>query len=343
MSTRAAARCLVLSLVLASVGGARADTGRRLVAIVGGDDDVRQANLIGDSGEVFAPTGTGTWARRFPGGVAPPVTGAVRVEDGTLFASSARAPLFRLDGATWNAAPLPNRGRTILAAGGGAVAAVGRHVYTWRQGAWRRLGAVPGVVEALWAATATQVYVATTDGRLLRLQATSHAALGHPLPADDSIARLFGHPKGRVFALSKNGTVLRIGPRAAVLVRPSAALAGWELQASAAAGDGALWAAGWVPGAGEAPARAVLARATRDELVVVSQLSGITAGDRFELLLVDLQGGVLLTTAAGALRYRVAGEGEGGTVAAPWHDAQLADDFSGSAPEGRVIGPARTR
>jgi hypothetical protein len=59
---------------------------------------------------------------------------------------------------------LGERGRTTIGRGPRASLAIGRLVFVWTGTSWKRIGAAPGVVTALWSAGETKVVVATDAG-----------------------------------------------------------------------------------------------------------------------------------------------------------------------------------
>lgn len=322
-----------------------------IAAATGGQDDVTRSVLVGAGGQVYEPGDPGTWQRRFGGGVAVDVQGAVRVDADTLFVHGSRAPLFRLQDATWHASPLPNRGRCALDAGAAPVLAIGRHVYTWRGGRWARLASVPGTITAVWAASERQAHAATAQGGLFRVQARKRAEITHPLAAGDVVVQLAGQPRGRLYGLARSGAVLRIGARAATLVGKAPALAGrephlaaWEPHLAATDASGALWVLGWIPARAEQPAQAVLARAERGTLVPVETLGRLPAQDPFLVFRIDRRGGMLWATQSGAVRYRPA---PGDSVPQPgntsWHDARIVRELPSPASWFPGRAPAHTR
>ncbi|HWN67535.1 MAG TPA: hypothetical protein VNM90_07835 [Haliangium sp.] len=331
--------------------------GRPLIAAAaGGDDDVTRSVLVGPGGQVYEPATPGTWQRRFGGGIGPSVVGATFAGQATLFAHGEAAPLFRLEGTVWHAQPLPNRGPCALGRGPVAALAIGRHVYTWRDSGWTRLGSVAGVVTAVWAATPTRAYAATAQGGLWRLQGGAATAVPTPARAEnDPVVLLTGPARAPLHGVTRGGAVLRIGERI-TLVGADPALAGWVAQVAAVDASGALWALGWIPASAGAPAQAVLARTQGNMLKVMETLAGLAPGERFIALLLDRAGGVLWATESGILRYRPgraasapAGNADAGGAAAPdstgtgWRDGQILDELPRSSPAFPGRGPARAR
>jgi hypothetical protein len=321
-----------------------------IAAAAGGEDDVTRSVLVGPGGQVYFPAGPaapGTWQRRFGGGVAPAVMGAAMAGQ-ALFAHGEVSPVFRLEGTAWHASPLPNRGPCAL--GPGAAVGIGRHVYTWRDSGWARLGSIQGVVSAVWAGTAARAYAATIQGGLWRMQGGAAAAVPTAQAAGDPVVLFAGQARPPLYGVTRGGAVLRIRERA-TLVGVDAALAGWAAQVAAVDASGTLWALGWIPAAGAAPAQAVLARTQGNALIAVETLSGLAPGERFTVLRLDRDGGMLWATESGTLRYRAgsaSGKASAGAAApdptsAGWRDGQVFGELPRppSAFPGR--GPARAR
>lgn len=319
-----------------------------IAAAAGGEDDVTRSVLVGPGGQVYEPTTPGTWQRRFGGGIAPAVVGAA-VAGEALFAHGEVAPVFRLEGTVWHAHPLPNRGPCALGRGPVAALAIGRHVYTWRDNGWTRLASIQGVVAAVWAATPARAHAATARGELWRMQGSAATAVPTPQAESDPVVLLTGQARA-LYGVTRSGAVLRIRERA-TLVGVDPALAGWVAQVAAADASGTLWALGWLPASGQAPAQAVLARTQGNVLIAVETMAGLAPGVRFTVLQIDRGGGMLWATESGTLRYRP-GSGSGksaDSAAAPdppragWRDGQILGELPHpvSAFPGR--GPARAR
>lgn len=173
---------------------------RQVTALVFDDGDVRKSTLIGPSGQLYEPApaaiapgtpGTpGTpgapapsaarWVRRLAGGVSSTVSGAARA-DGELIVSGAQTPVFRQREGQWMLAQLGQRGRVLYSAGPFFALAIGKQVFVAgkppppAKGAIpsvdpaptlrvSRVGAAPGNVVALWAASEASIYVVTDEG-----------------------------------------------------------------------------------------------------------------------------------------------------------------------------------
>jgi hypothetical protein len=337
----------------AATAAAQPTTGRpAIAAAAGGEDDVTRSVLVGPGGQVYSPAGPsapGTWQRRFGGGTASAVLGAVRVGQ-ALFVHGEVTPVFRLEGTAWHASPLPNRGPCALGRGPVAALGIGRHVYTWRDSGWARLGSIPGVVSAVWAGTPARAYAASIQGGLWRLQGNAQAAVPTVQAAGDPVVLLAGQARLPLYGVTRGGAVLRIRERA-TLVDVDTALAGWAAHVAATDASGTLWALGWIPASGEAPARAVLARTQGNTLIAVETLAGLAPGERFTVLLLDRDGGMLWATESGTLRYRAGSASAKAAAAAAtpdptsagWRDGHVQDELPlpPSAFPGR--GPARVR
>ncbi len=354
MSCRGAASIVIGALTCAWLMTpqlARGDAAQAEIrAVVGGHGDARQGLLIGASGQVFEPDDArpGTWRRRFEGGIGVPVRGAIEVEAGRLFASGAVAPVFRLDQAVWHAHPLPNRGRTILARGGGPALAVGRHVYVWRESRWDRLATLGARVTALWPDERGRVLAATVKKQLVRIQPSgAKTPIRLSLADDDHVSSLVGHPGAQVYAISQQGAILRVGARAATLVTRDPKWAAWEPQAAAVDHAGILWLLGWTAGTDAAPAEALLARVEGRAFAIQQPISGLAAGDRFRVLHIDSDRRMLFSTASGLVRFSsrpvapATSEGTPGDLS--WLDATLLGEAPIPVSGFPARAPAHTR
>lgn len=207
-----------------------------------------------------------------------------------------------------------------MAPDGTPAMAIGPHIYTWRKERWLRLRSAPGAVTALWAATASQVYVATDQGqllrtRVLRARAGAWSTIRHSLTQDDPIEHVIGHAGKHPYALSRSGAVLRLGATVATLVSRDPELSAFQPQAMAAAPDGTLWIAGILPASDSSPARAVLAQAARGRMRMIEELLPLQPEERISVLRVDARGGMLWATDSGTLRYRAqSGSWQEGTI-----------------------------
>jgi hypothetical protein len=150
-----------------------------IAAVVAPADDVRKAVLVGPSGQVWEPDGAGTWTRRTGGGVAADVRGATLAGVNLVVAGKA-TPFYRRADDRWNAMRLGERGRTQIGRGPRASVSIGRLVFVWTGTSWKRIGAAPGTVTALWSAGETKVVLAT-DAGLFRLMGGAFRPV--PLPA----------------------------------------------------------------------------------------------------------------------------------------------------------------
>jgi hypothetical protein len=330
----------------AATAAAEAAPGRpAIAAAAGGEDDVTRSVLVGPGGQVYEPATPGTWQRRFGGGIAPAVLGAVMA--GTaLFAHGEITPVFRLEGTAWNASPLPNRGPCALGRGPVAALGIGRHVYTWRDSGWTRLGSIQGAVTAVWAGTPARAYAASAQGGLWRMQGGAATAVPTAQAAGDPVVLLTGQARAPLYGVTRGGAVLRIRERA-TLVDVDAALAGWAAQVAAADASGTLWALGWIPASDQAPAQAVLARTQGNALIAMETVAGLAPGERFTVLQLDRGGGMLWATESGTVRYRSGSASDSAAAPDPtsagWRDGQIQGELPRplSAFPGR--GPARAR
>lgn len=296
-------------------------------------DDVTRTVLIGPSGQIYDPVEAtpGTWRRRTNGGVSAAVTGAVLTDEGALFVSGARAPLFRFDAGAWHVHPLPNRGPSTLPTDGAPAAAIGAHVYTWRNQGWARLRSTRDPVTAIWAATDGRVYVATRAGTIQSTGPGGWRSIHHPLPADDPVVLLSGRAgkQQRVYAVARSGALLRLDAHSATPIPQAPELSGFAPQAAATAPDGELWVAGVLADTAgttaddaASPARAVLAQTVQGTLRMVEPLPAPAPGERFAILRVGPGGALLVATSGGVVRYRIPGR-SAGQEAAGWQIGTL--------------------
>ena len=150
-----------------------------IAAVAASPDDVRKSVLVGPSGQVWEPDGSGTWTRRAAGGVAADVRGAA-LANGNLVVAGKATPLYRREGERWTAMRLGERGRTTIGRGPRASLAIGRIVFVWTGTSWKRVGVAPATVTGLWSAGETKVVIAT-DAGLHRLTGTAFRPIVVPL------------------------------------------------------------------------------------------------------------------------------------------------------------------
>lgn len=343
-----------MALLLAAVpAGAQppgpAATGPPEVAAAAASPD--GAVLVGPSGQVYHPGEPGTWTRKALGGVAADIRGALVTPDGRIFAAGPRTPLYRFAGGAWHAHPLTNRGSVVVARGRSAPAlAVGRHVYLWIHGSWKRMAHAPGEITALWAASPGRVYAATRNGELARLQSGRWSPIRHPLAPGDEVSLLVSAPHGPVYAIAMSGAVLAVSPTRAQLVPRADELASFEPHAAAVDASGTLWIAGLVPApptSPDAPAppasstapaplpRAILAHVRDGRLRTVEPLPWVSPADRVTAIVSQGPGELLIATRRGVLRYR---DTRGG-----WKSGTIGTAQAPRSPAGASAGPARTR
>ncbi|MCG8424946.1 MAG: hypothetical protein MJE77_44245 [Proteobacteria bacterium] len=285
------------------------------------------------------------WQRQIPGGVAAEVIGAVRTPEGTIFVAGRRTPLFRLDSGVWHANPLPNRGRTIFSAPGGApVLAVGRHIYVWQSAMWRRLASTRTRVTAVWAEidrSGYRVVAATEAGKLMRIRGGSRQTIRHPLPVGDQVVALVGRAGKKTYAVARSGAVLELTSAAArLLALPSPA--GFRVHAATVDSDGGLWLTGQpladpsrLETAGSASAaELVLVYGNHKVLTPMARLTDIDSQDRITVIHVMADGVLVLATKNGEVRLR----SRDGT----WQNGKVSSWLPRPAPSGDMVGPART-
>lgn len=138
----------------------------------GHGEQVRSAWLVGAGGEVFAPVGRESnpaqleWQRVVGGGcTATPTSVWKSPGDGSqLLLSGISAPLFRWHNKEWSAQPVGQKGRTTVSTGTFNAAAVGKHVFAWRQGRPMRVASLPLQPNSLWANSEKRIIAATAKG-----------------------------------------------------------------------------------------------------------------------------------------------------------------------------------
>jgi hypothetical protein len=292
-----------------------------LVGVLGGDDDVTRAILVGRSGELYHPvtaepdaSGAAAgprWQRQIAGGVSIDVAGAVHGPGGDTFVVGRRAPLFRFDPArgAWSAHPLPNRGPSEVCGPGGATCiSLGRHVYLPAGARWDRLGSAADTINALWASTGSRVYVATRDGGLARLDGGRRTALTHPLAEGDLIVAFAGTPGRDLYALAASGTLLEVrGSSARAVTVPddqAAVLGALEVHTLAPRAAGGVWV---VAVAGPPEQRETMLLHAEGASLVRDQPAPDLAGDRAVALRIDQGGSMLLVSRRGRAWLRPAG------------------------------------
>ncbi len=282
-----------VALVAAALAGTAAATAARAdaIAALAPADDVRRAVVVGPSCQVWEPDGAGTWTRRAAGGCAADVHGAV-LAGGSLVVVGRSVPLFRRDGGLWHALRLGERGRTVLGAGPRPSLAIGRLVFVWAGGTWKRVGRAPANVTALWAASDSQV-LAVADGLLLHLAGGALTPVpGAPPPP---VVRFGGD---RPWAITADGGAYDVTARR--VHRPTRGGEALTISAIASTADTA-WALG-TTAAGWALAR--FHKGTWSE----EAAPPLAAGDAVVAIVVDRRGALLVATARGDLHLREPGQ-----------------------------------
>ena len=333
--------------------------GPRVVAAIEGNS-IAEAVLVGPSGQLYQPSGTGTWQRTTAGGVAADVSAVLNPAAGQLFVVSSRSPLYRLTDGSWNAVRLARRGRTRAAHGGGAaVLVVGRDVHLWREGAWASVAHARGDVSAVFASSESRVYAALRRGAIDRWSGGSWTRIALPGGSFLGDGRFAGRPGEKLFLLSDTGAILDILSSRATLVTQPADLQGFSAHVGAVDSTGGLWVAGVQapilapeqPAGGAppetAPAAAAQAPAPRalllhrpgrgkhPPLALVEALTMVAPGDLITLLICDDTGAVLLATDAGQVHLRA----PSGT----WSAARMSTDLPAKQFRSESVRPARTR
>ena len=312
-------RTLALGLLLLAASALPVAAEPALAAAVGSPDDVRQTVLVGPSGQLWEPDGSGTWTRRSAGGVAADVGGATRATGMGIVVAGRATPLYRREGDLWLSLRFGERGRTVVAAGPRAAVAVGRQVFIHSAGKWKRVGATVRPPLALWAGSDTKIYAASDTG-VLRLAGGGFVAHA-PTPITG-----FGTGAGAApWAIATDGGVLDVTTKR--LHHPTAADGGAiTAQLVTVAADGTVWVLGRT-----ATGAAALAQ-LRKGAWTVAPSPPLAADDLPVVLAVDRAGSVLVATRAGAVHL--------GAADGTWKAGVLAEALPAARPG---PAPARTR
>jgi hypothetical protein len=158
------AEALAIAIVLAAAAPAAAEPA--VVATIVPASDARRAIVLGPSGQVFEPDGSGAWVRRRAGGVASTIDLAARSGDDAIAAGG--GALYRWQGGTWTAIFVGRGAKAVVARGPRAVYAIGRAVFALDG---KKLADAPAPVVALGAGP-SGVVARTRSGTFRRAGAT---------------------------------------------------------------------------------------------------------------------------------------------------------------------------
>ena len=180
---RRSVRCglLAIACLIVHAAPAFAQGAPQLAALApapGAADDARRAVAIGPSGEVYEPDGNGAWVRRQRITTASTLSSAARA--GGAVVAVGDGVVYRLAPNGWSAIRLAQKDKAKLAAGWGAVAAVGRQLLALDRmagGEPAKLGAAVG--EILLVGAGRSIVVATERG-LFRLDGARAAPIAAP-------------------------------------------------------------------------------------------------------------------------------------------------------------------
>ena len=329
-----AARVLLLALI-AQTGSATAlaDTyPPDVVAVLSGENkNSTELSFVGRSGQVYIPQGQ-TWKRQHVGGIAADVIGAVKTRRG-LYALSSRAPLFKRVAGVWQATPLANRGYTAFSSHGAVVAiALGRHIYQLDKSGWSRFATAARRVTALYPATKTRVYVATTRGRLRRTDGKSSTVIKNPLPTDDYVKLMLGRTGGDLYGVTKAGVILHIAGTTATVLALDPSMAGLTVHALGYGPKKAIYGVGMISAA-DGSKRSVIVEFKGQSVTEVAPLPALAADDRYSVVHTAKDGKLVVASFSGLVRIRAAD----GT----WSERRVSGDAPpASAP---ASPPARSR
>ncbi|HUQ02885.1 MAG TPA: hypothetical protein VM261_10340 [Kofleriaceae bacterium] len=317
MSTRAVAAAVLLALVASIAATARTARADVIAAIAPATDDVRKTIVVGPSGQVYEPDGSGTWTRKSEGGVAADVRGAV-VAGSALVVAGKSAPLYRRDPTGWIAMRLGERGKSVIGSGPRPAIAIGKNVFVWAGSSWKRVGRTTANIAALWAASETKIVVAT-DAGLVRFAGGGFA----PVPAAPVVAGL-GSGGPTSWAVTADAGAYEVATRR--IHRPTVGGAPMAVALVATSSD-STWAFGSTP-AGIALAR--FHKGAWSEAIAPP----VAADDSALALVADTSGALLVVTRGGLLHLLPAGAG------ATWSTGTRAEALPPATPG---PGPARGR
>lgn len=283
--------------------------------------------LVGEAGEIYTPA-PGGWARDAPGSIAEDVAGAVRAGDGTIVLIAGRAPLYVRDGRAWRAVALEARGVARASTDTGLpIVAIGRTLYAFDGGAFRRIGRAPAGVAALWAGSSAAVWLVDDAGAIERGDGRRWTPVPGGFTPPETVARLVGWPGKPPYAIGDAGTILALHADGARPIARPDALAQFEADAADATPRGTIVVAGRLPGGG------ALAVVEAGSLRRVADLPPLVDGDRWSVVRASPDGGVLAVSYRGVVRLR----GAGGA----WQPRQIRT--AAAEPVRAGPGPARTR
>lgn len=301
----------------------------RLVSVV--PTDGAAPTLVGESGELYEPSGELQWRRRHAGGVSVTVAAVYRSVQGVLYAVGQRAPLFRLEKGAWSMYPLVQRGKARASSGDLGIFAVHRTIYELGQGGFRKIATAKGTVSALWASSAKRLYVVTDEQSLWSGNSSSWRPIRLPLDKGEAITDVVGVTGHDAIALTTSHRLFKVDGKNARQISMGEELQGLTVHALADV-HGRLLLAG-VLGSG-AEQSSVLAEVSKGAVQKIAELWPLKEDDRFALLASTPDLGILVATRRGQLQVL----GKDGT----WRPGQLhTDPPKGPTPaDGRAPAPA---
>jgi len=299
--------CGAATAAIAAATPARGAPAQIVTAIAAARGDLHATILVGRSGQVYLPDEAGGWRRDRPGGVADDVVGALRGADGTLYVVAGRAPLYaRVDG-VWRLHSLGVRRRARASTTDGIpIVVAGRQLFTLEGDRWRRLGLAPtSRVQALWAASATRIYLALDNGSMRRRSGRTWTTLEAVMPETERVAMLTGIPGRLLVAIGDAGTIMNVGATTATPIAIPAALTGFQPTAAGSDGHRHIYLAGPVAAAAGAAPRSMLALLdARGTLQVAGPLPALAGDDRYTVVLPGHAGAVLVASYHGVVAVR---------------------------------------
>jgi hypothetical protein len=166
-----------IAVLVLSLHAGAALAGPALIALApAAADDARKAIAIGPAGQVYTPGASGEWIRTQP--IATADTLVVAGRAGSNVVAIGDGVVYRLADNGWSAIRLAQKGKAVMSAGRGSVAAVGRQVFALDRSAGGeplKLALAPRPVLAIGSGEAGVVI--QTDRAVLRLEGAAFKRL----------------------------------------------------------------------------------------------------------------------------------------------------------------------
>lgn len=251
--------------------------------------------FVGSGGQIYGPTGEGSWRRDHLGGVATTLHTAVRMGDDILGAGDS-APLYRLSEGVWSSEAIPARGQVVLADDGNALAlAIANRVYVHDGDRWVKRARTHDPITALWAASKQRIYIATDSGL-----ASARGKTTRPIrcPTDCTHVRELAGVAGHdLYAITTDGRILAVTASRAREVAGTGDLTGFSPTTAHAIGKRVLFA-GVI--ARDDQNQGVLVAAKGTSLATMATLGPLAAGDD-PVAIAAMPEGILVATRGGQI------------------------------------------